>query len=806
MAEEFISEIYSRAELLYIYRQCVDLLYIRDLSKFSKMWSAKSDMILEIINDIMQTDEAQAARLETMVYSVINNVNDIMLMIELIDGGIIPILYQYMRNYCGIDVTEGEWQLKSSRSGYLTMYNVKQKCHVHSLDNPMWEARAEAKALYDGKQDRALLFGAGLGYMAKALWEISEHSLDIYIYENNKKIEEYAHRYGVIDDIDADKLHYIVKEDIVDLYCDFCEMQLTHSNNLIVIQDWMVENIDEPIQSDIKNQIMSNWALISFQDNYRVNYWRNKKRFTGELSEIAGKHKEDEFIVVAAGPSLDESIGYIKENVGKKIIVCVNTVLKRLLNEGIKPDYACLIDPTVGVFKHVEGIEELTEDIPLIAESVAYWKFLDVYKGPIYRVIGANYTESIDEAYRINADITDIGSTVANLVIEVAVQLGAAKIEITGMDLSFPGDKLYAGDKSVHGENKYQDEFFVKSVDGGTVRTVDTYNIFRSDIEKQIFKYSGVEFENLSSHGALINGCVSGEWRKVSLCSLIKEKNIISDGNYKVLLRIIGLLPDVVEGYKQYPACFQDAEFKEFLNKSEREAILHILNVWHKFAQSINDSSATIFLDTVILEIEHNEDIMNELINLIVESPMDYKRRYFWYCQIKEKRVSKKAYMSDNAEKLLNILKNAIIEEISEKLSLKKDDSSKEEIENNTTIIFVDGMSTADKNNSSSAISAAVSAIDNGRQVLLINTAEKFPIGVSVPIYCEVSRSNDDDAINTDKIEVNGKVIPYFQCESCMPDIANIKLMLEYIRKANPSEVISFSEDSPLVWMIEQLL
>lgn len=806
MAEEFINEIYSKSELIYIYRQCSELLTIRDMSKFAKLWSAYSVKILDVIEELKHTDENLGIRLQNLAYGVMSNIRNPLLVKELLDGGIIPILYQYIDKYCGIDVTEGEWQLKSSRSGFLTMYNKKLACHIHGLDNPMWQAREEAKVVYDGKYDRALLFGAGLGYMARALWELSEGSLDIYVFERDKCLEEYAHNYGVVDAIDEDRLHYIVNDDIIELYGEYLQMQIGEESNLTIMQEWMAEYLEEPIKSDVKTLIMSENALLSFRDNYNINFWRNKKKFTGEFSELADKHKGSDFIVVAAGPSLDDNMQYIKDNAGKKIIVCVNTVLRRLLKEGIKPDYLCLLDPTVGVYAHVDGLADKTEDIPLIAESVSYWKFLDVYKGPIYRIFGASFNESIEEAERIKEPITDIGSSVSNLVIEAAVKMGAKHIEMVGMDLAFPGDKQYAGDKNNYRNNQLQDDLFVRATDGQTVRTVDTFNIFRSDIEKQIFRNSDIEFENLSPHGALINGSYNGGWRDYRLSVLINDRSNISDNNYQVLSNIGGLISCIDAGNKEYKNILQNAKFEKLNNEAEKALIFNVLMKWHEYAEIINDISAILYLDSAMLSIEYDEGIATEFIKRIASAPIDYKGRYFWYCQIADKFRTGAFERSDILEAFLTMLKESITDEVSMLIDLEKKDDKTEGNESNTCLVITDELKSEDIENGTEALTVAEEAIKKGMQVLLVNTAERFPFGEFMPIYSEVFRSNEDDWVSNESIRFHERIIPYFQCESCMPDLGNIKLLLEYIQKVSPSEIVSLTEDSIVVWLIKKLL
>ena len=84
-----------------------------------------------------------------------------------------------------------------------------------------------------------------------------------------------------------------------------------------------------------------------------------KDKFSGETA-----------ILVAAGPSLDEKIEFIRSNVGKTIIICVNNALKTLYQHGIIPDIVVIIDSSVLVEESFQGIPELPDTI-MVAHQYA---------------------------------------------------------------------------------------------------------------------------------------------------------------------------------------------------------------------------------------------------------------------------------------------------------------------------------------------------------------------------------------------------------------------------------------------------
>jgi len=809
MAIDFVHEIYVRAKVIYGMKLCCEHLIKRSKDNFVLVWNENSDGLLAAVTDLAKYDEKASNKLSLLIDGVISKDNDVIVMNELIDGGIIPLLYQQLSYYGGIDVTEENYKLKSSRSGYITLYDIKNSVYIHSLDDPMWEALIMAKALYKGKHTVIKILGAGLGYLARAFWMVSSGSIEIYIYENNQKIVDYAHLYGVIDEIPKNKVHYIVEENTEDLFVEMMKPCADVENVLIYASDWMKYCFEGELRNNIEMMCLCNWAYIGFENDYNTNYWKNKKQFIDSFYNLKNTINKNEFIVVAAGPSFDNCISYLKENKGKKTIIAVNTILKRMLENDIVPDFVCLMDPTDGVFAHLDGIVEKTENIPLISESVAYWKYVHEYRGPKYCAYASIYPDAIDEAERRGIECIGVGSTVTSFAIEIAVRLGAVSIDLVGVDLSFPGDIYHAGDKQKRKTTSTIQDINVKSVDGGMVKSVDTFEIFRRDIEKQIYSYPQVVFTNLSEHGALIAGTVSGIWREAPL-SIYKDRlSILREQDLCCLIRIWGILSDVEFNYWNYVGKVSNISFSSDLSDDEADLVSEILMMWMEKADVENQNRAVIYLSTVLLSISKKENILKCAIERLDKNASDdYSVQYFINSQLRSKIESNDITCYQFMLEYIDKYEPIIVERICSELEESALRPINKERNSSLTLIIIDSIDESYLENAENVIplNHASSIVKNGKQVVIINTSEKYPIIGRVPIYKEHVRENCADYVKNSKIEINGEEIPYFQCEEFMPDIDGIKIIIDFVRKYLPNEIYSYSKESPMVRILNKIV
>ena len=100
-----------------------------------------------------------------------------------------------------------------------------------------------------------------------------------------------------------------------------------------------------------------------------------------DVSEIGDGMKNIPFILVGAGPSLDESIDFLKSVQDKSIIVCSNSPLRKLLHNGIKPHLVVTADPQEPTLAGFKGLD--LAGLTLVCPYSAYPEIVRLFEGRI---------------------------------------------------------------------------------------------------------------------------------------------------------------------------------------------------------------------------------------------------------------------------------------------------------------------------------------------------------------------------------------------------------------------------------------
>jgi hypothetical protein len=148
-------------------------------------------------------------------------------------------------------------------------------------------------------------------------------------------------------------------------------------------------------------------------------------------------------IVVAAGPSLDKNVHLLAEAQGKTVIVCVGTVLRKLLAAGVRPNVVVTIDPDEKNCKYFEGLGPV-DDIVLAADPESCPGIFGDYPGPKL-VIGVDTPETrwLD-TFAPMKSVLPKGRSVGHTAFYLARYTGADPIILAGLDLCFPGGRAHA--------------------------------------------------------------------------------------------------------------------------------------------------------------------------------------------------------------------------------------------------------------------------------------------------------------------------------------------------------------------------
>lgn len=223
------------------------------------------------------------------------------------------------------------------------------------------------------------------------------------------------------------------------------------------------------------------------------------------------------FLILAAGPSLNEIIPHLNELSGKCVTVAVDTSLRSLLKNGFQPDFVMISDPQYYAYRHLAGLS--APDTILVASQDVY---PSVFRFRCRKIICSKSQMPIGKFFESfcgeKSEKADLGSggSVASVAWNFSRLCGAKKIYLSGLDLSFPQKQTHIKgstfEQAFHFFSKKTDSAETKSIpflfsgnaeeaesfSGGKVMTDQRMKMFAWWFESRIsetdadFKSSGV--------------------------------------------------------------------------------------------------------------------------------------------------------------------------------------------------------------------------------------------------------------------------------------------------------------------------
>ena len=230
-----------------------------------------------------------------------------------------------------------------------------------------------------------------------------------------------------------------------------------------------------------------------------------------DISEIGDEMKDIPFILVGAGPSLDESIDFLKSVQDKSIIVCSNSPLRKLLNNGIKPHLVFTADPQEPTLAGFKGVD--VAGLTLACPFSAYPEIVRLFDGRILSWCTFNPIVDLVKKYMgkpPGSPIMEKG-TVSGCVLDLSRLLGSKKVLFVGQDLCIRDDGRYYTDDSAYSDHggHYSSISQGHRLPGNTQEQVLVEGrlfVYLKTFEQFISEQSGVEYRNLARTGARIHG------------------------------------------------------------------------------------------------------------------------------------------------------------------------------------------------------------------------------------------------------------------------------------------------------------
>ncbi|BBN59905.1 6-hydroxymethylpterin diphosphokinase MptE-like protein [Hydrogenovibrio marinus] len=213
-------------------------------------------------------------------------------------------------------------------------------------------------------------------------------------------------------------------------------------------------------------------------------------------------------IIMGGGPSLDDSIGWIKENQDRLVIFAAARIANRLKKEGIQPDFFVSVDPHDVSYDNSKQILQFGDTAILVhsnnvnSKLVAEWTGLHAYLGLMFP-----WRDSLHEQPE---NLTTVGPTVTNTMASVAGYLGSEQIIFSGVDFCYgENGKSYESESLESKTGKYLDTATnrVKTYSGRIAETTPSFANARQGMEELVahaIEFFGNKFFTLSPETALM--------------------------------------------------------------------------------------------------------------------------------------------------------------------------------------------------------------------------------------------------------------------------------------------------------------
>lgn len=171
------------------------------------------------------------------------------------------------------------------------------------------------------------------------------------------------------------------------------------------------------------------------------------------ITKLKDSCKGSTAILIAAGPSLQRNLALLEdpEIRERAVIIAVQTMLKPLLERGIKPHFVTALDHHEISKRFYEGLTaDDVEGVRLVVEPKANAAIFETFPGEILCTAEPQLDALLGDELSHDMGELPAGATVAHLNYYLARYLGCNNIILMGQDLGFTDGQYYAAGASIH--------------------------------------------------------------------------------------------------------------------------------------------------------------------------------------------------------------------------------------------------------------------------------------------------------------------------------------------------------------------
>jgi len=426
-----------------------------------------------------------------------------------------------------------------------------KKIPLHSRFDPVKEAERFISEISDFSFDLFVIYGFASAYHIEIiLKEIGKYS-HILIIERSIDILKRSMESRDLSAILKDERVIICADPDESEFADLLKGKSTnrvtfifHRGSAQVYGDYY-NNINNSIKTYFSNKEVNIATLSKFERLWSSNSARNIKRITEThpVNIFFNKFNNIPAIIVCAGPSLTDSIDFIKSNKDKAIIIAVDTSYYLLKRYSIEPHFCVSVDPQIINARYFENSSE-TKTV-LVTDPSTHPSVFRFFKGRMVMI--SSLFENVRWIEKITGEKGEVthGGSVSTNAYDFALKIGANPVIMTGQDLSFTSGLAHAKgsylDEQMHIKtNRFFSEqdfnrkqitalpkIFMKGIKSPQLITNQKMIIFKNWFEK----HNSESLINASSDGLILNGIKHTRTEDINLSSTIDLQSLI-DSTY----------------------------------------------------------------------------------------------------------------------------------------------------------------------------------------------------------------------------------------------------------------------------------
>lgn len=322
---------------------------------------------------------------------------------------------------------------------------------LHSERDPIGEAKAQLEQLSDGQLPKLLLvIGLGLGYVLEALEELEFPPRIVALEPSSALARAFLRRRDWRDWISSGRLALFVGPDYEALN-DFGRSTEFKDQPPVLVNPVLARLRPAEVArarkrwSDAVFDARANAdARVENAGRYLLNTLRNIPAVVREsdVSALSGCAAGSAALVVAAGPSLDQSMAELAALRDRAVVIAVDTAVRPLLAHGVAPDLVVSIDPSESNARHLADLPPL-ERTWLVAEASLDPRATRPFEGRTFLFTFGHHPWPWLASAGIRRGSLRAWGSVATSAFDLALMLGCNPIVFAGLDLAFTKARPY---------------------------------------------------------------------------------------------------------------------------------------------------------------------------------------------------------------------------------------------------------------------------------------------------------------------------------------------------------------------------